>query len=59
MANSKFKRLDIISSCRMCPHRKQTLGDFICGLTASVVSNFLVGFPDECPLEDYKEDKNA
>jgi hypothetical protein len=54
MANSKFKRLDIISSCRMCPHRKQTLGDFICGLTASVVSN-LVGFPGDCPLEDYKE----
>ncbi len=54
MANSKFKRLDIISSCRMCPHRKQTLGDFICDLTASVVSN-LVGFPDDCPLEDYKK----
>lgn len=57
MAN--LKRLDIISSCRMCPYRKQTLGDYVCDLTASVVSYFLVGFPDECPLEDYKEDKNA
>ena len=54
MANSKFKRLDIISGCRMCPYRKQTLGDFICDLTASVVPN-LVGFPGDCPLEDYKK----
>jgi hypothetical protein len=59
MPNPKFKRLDIISSCRMCPHRELVLGDFICDLTASVISNVLRGFPDDCPLEDYEEVENA